>query len=205
MRTAMSMRMSLSAAVAVTLVIAAVARAQDDSGVPPPDAEAISVDEFAPVEVTAGGPAEAAQAGQGPGGGYAVAPGFAPQWNVQGGGVYYSPTLRGHFRAQWLLLRQGGRQFRFWGARIVHLDFNSPLRQIGLSPGDVVTRLDGISVARGMFRQGNQPWQMVQMEQHFGRTEVRYIIRGTNVVQCGDMMLDGMYPPQFLDEHMLEP
>lgn len=201
MRAAMCLRMTMSAAVVMPLVLATIARGQDDEGVPPPDAEAASVDEFVPAQVVAEGAAEAAQAGQPQAGQH----GYAQQWVVQGGGVYYSPTLRGHFRAQWLFMQRGGRQFRFWGARVIHLDFHSPLRQIGLSPGDVITRLDGISVARGMFHEAGQPWQMVQMEQHFGRTEVRYIIRGTNVVQCGDMMLDGMYAPQFQGEFMIEP
>jgi hypothetical protein len=59
----------------------------------------------------------------------------------------------------------------------------------------VVTRLDGISVARRMVRVDGGPWQLVQMERHFGRTEVRYIHPGTNRVNVGDIMLDGNFPP----------
>lgn len=166
------------AAVVVSLSLASGVRGQDD-GVPPPEAEPASIEEFeaAQAQVEAGGPGGARR-----------------RWVVPGGGVYYSPTLRGHFRAQWLFIRQNGRQITFWGARIVHLDADSPVRQIGLSPGDVITRLDGIPVARGMYREGGGPWQIVQMEQHFGRTEVRYILRGTNHVAIGDMMLDGVFP-----------
>lgn len=197
MRAAKSVWMTMSAAIVIPLALATIARAQDDAGVPPPEGEPTSVNDFVPAQVMAEGPAEGAQLDQGGQ--------YHQQWVVQGGGAYYSPTLRGHFRAQWLFMQQGGRQFRFWGARIVHLEFNSPLRQIGLSPGDVITRLDGVSVARGMFRQDGGPWQMVQMERHFGRTEVRYIARGTNMVQIGDMMLNGVYPPEFMGTNMIEP
>jgi hypothetical protein len=166
---------------ALPLILGTAARAQDDTGEPPAEAAAASVDEFEPQQVEV-------QSRQVDGGG------GGPRWVVPGGGTYYSATLRGHFRAQWMFIRHQGRQINFWGARIIHLDPDSPVRQLGLSPGDVITRLDGVPVARGMFREDDGPWQIVQMERHFGRTEVRYIHRGTNWVNVGDMMLDGGFP-----------
>jgi hypothetical protein len=147
---------------------------------PPPDAEAASVDVFEPVP-------RQVQVQAGPG----QAPG---QWVIADDNAYYSHTLRGHFRAQWMFINQRGRRVTFWGARILSLDIDSPLRDLGLSPGDVITRLDGISIARNMLRENGGPWQLVQMERHFGRTEVRYIHPGTNRVYVGDIMLDGHWP-----------
>lgn len=108
--------------------------------------------------------------------------------------AYYSPTLRGHFLAQWMFITHRGQRILFWGARIVHIEHDSPLRQLGLNPGDVITRLDGIPIWRGMYREPGKPWQIVELENHFGRTEVRYILRGSNRVRIGDMMLDGSIP-----------
>ena len=174
-----SMRPRLTLAVVMLLAVACQARGQEVDEVPPPDGEAVSADDFQPVRRRPK-PQQGQVAGQ--------------AWAFDGDDIYYSPTLRGHFRAQWMFIRQRGRQVTFWGARIVGLDFDSPLRQIGLAPGDVVTRLDGISVARRMVRVDGGPWQLVQMERHFGRTEVRYIHPGTNRVNVGDIMLDGNFP-----------
>jgi hypothetical protein len=179
MHTAFASRPFVPLAAVMLLALASTARGQEIDEVPPPDAEAASVDDFRPVA------RQVKEHGAAAGHAYAFA----------GDDIYYSPTLRGHFRAQWMFIRQGGRKITFWGARIIGLDFDSPLRQIGLAPGDVVTRLDGISVARRMVRVDGGPWQLVQMERHFGRTEVRYIHPGTNRVNVGDIMLDGNFPP----------
>lgn len=156
---------------------------------PAPDAEAVATDEF---EVPA---MEKREIGPGSGG--------PARYMIRD--VYYSPNLRGHFRAQWMYIIQNGRQVNFWGARIVHLDFDSPLRQIGVSSGDVITRLDGVPVWKRMYRESRGPWQLVQMEQHYGRTEVRYILRGTHQVRIGDMMLDGYVPDGFNDANPIPP
>lgn len=105
--------------------------------------------------------------------------------------AYYSRTLRAHFLAQWMYITERGQRINFWGARIVHVDHDSPIRQLGLNSGDVISRLDGIPIWRDMYREEGRPWQIVEMENHYGRTEVRYILRGSNRVRIGDMMLDG--------------
>lgn len=187
-------RMTMAAALAIPLTLLASARAQDDSEGPPPEGEAVSAHSF-----------EAAQVDVDADEGGADDRPRHRKWVIPGGGVYYSPNLRGHFRGEWLYIMQRGRRVSFWGARIVHLDGGSPLRQVGLSPGDVITRLDGVPIARGMFREGAGPWQIVQMEEHFGRTEVRYIIRGSDQVAVGDMMLDGVSPDGFVDPNPIPP
>lgn len=98
---------------------------------------------------------------------------------------YQSQMLGGEFRAEWMKLSVNGRQpVFFWGARIVNLDPNSPLRQLGLNVNDVVTRLDQISVANNMVKMQNNPfWTMSELEGHFGHTDVRYIFHKTKVVR----------------------
>ncbi len=165
-----------------TLAMTAWTRAQDSS-TPAPDAPAVSVDEYAMEEPTA-----YVQKGTNSENAYHVKT-----------DAYYSPSLRGWFRAQWMFIRRGGSQVNFWGARVMHLDYDSPVRQLGLAPGDVITRLDGLSIANGMFRQGGGPWQIAELDNHFGRTEVRFIHRGSNQVRIGDMMLDGTVREDFPD------
>jgi hypothetical protein len=157
----------------------------DEADIPAPDGEAIAADQF-DVAIPTMETKEAAPGSTGP-----------RRYIIRD--AYYSPNLRGHFRAQWMFIRQQGRQINFWGARIIHLDADSPLRQVGVSPGDVITRLDGIPVWKRMYREQARPWQLVQLEQHYGRTEVRFILRGTNQVRIGDMMLDGYVPDGFDD------
>lgn len=161
-------------AACVALVVATIPARAQEPGTPAPDAPPVSVDEF---EVS-----EAAVAEHG-----------HRQTHYQTIG-YYSPTLRGRFKGQWMYIRRGGSTVNFWGARILQLDHSSPLRDLGLSPGDVVTRLDGIPIATGMYREDGSPWQITELENHFGRTEVRYILRGAQQVRVGDIMLDGTVP-----------
>jgi hypothetical protein len=146
-----------------------------EASVPAPDGPAVSVaddgEDEMPVRVEGGSPQ---------GGAYHVA-----------AAAYYSPTLRGRFWAQWMFILRGGSQVNFWGARVVQLDYDSPVWQLGLAPGDVITRLDGLSIANGMFREDGGTWQIVELDNHFGRTEVRFIHRGSNQVRIGAMMLDG--------------
>jgi len=87
----------------------------------------------------------------------------------------------------YLELPQGRREF--WGTRIVQIDPQSPLRTLGLRNGDVLTRLDDVQVASGMYRQGNEPWQIPELERHYGLTEVRYIVTQTHSVQIGSIDL----------------
>jgi len=68
----------------------------------------------------------------------------------------------------------------FTAARIVSKPGpDSPLRQIHLGIGDVITRLDGIPVTG-----------LGELERHYGRTYVRYIKQGTTRVRNGEIDLD---------------
>jgi len=94
-------------------------------------------------------------------------------------GSYYSPRLKARFVLQYMSIPGHS----FWGARIVDLNYDSPLRRIDLKVGDVVTRLDGIRVSTGRFQKtdyatGSLVWQLPQMEKHYSRTHVRYIRTG---------------------------
>jgi hypothetical protein len=156
---------------------------------PPPDGPAVAVSQYAeaPVQMETGSRAQR--------GTYRA---VAPE-------TYYSPNLKAHFKAQWMYITQRNQRIEFWGARIISMDPYSPLRELRVNPGDVLTRLDGIPVWNNMYKEDNKPWQLVQLEQHFGRTEVRFIIRGTNQVRIGDMMLDGTFDEEFEDAIPVRP
>lgn len=102
---------------------------------------------------------------------------------------YRSPTLAGNFLAQWMYLNLNGQIVTFWGARAVSLDPQSPLRALGMRSGDVITRMDGIPIWNEMSR-ANGAWQIPELERHFGGTEVRFILQGTNRVRVGQIVLD---------------
>jgi hypothetical protein len=104
--------------------------------------------------------------------------------------TYRSAALRGEFLAQRMFIIQGGRRIEFWGARIVRMTADSPLRQLGARAGDVVTRLDGTPIWANMFRRSDGAWQIVELERHFGNTEVRWIAQGTHRVRVGTMNID---------------
>ena len=104
--------------------------------------------------------------------------------------AYRSAGLHGNFTAQWMYINQGGRRVTFWGARIIRLEPDSPLRSLGVRSGDVITRLDGIPIWRGMYKESGGPWQVVELDNHFGQTEVRYIARGTHQVRVGQINID---------------
>ena len=113
-----------------------------------------------------------------------AAPQEGQQLKAIAGGSYYSPRLKARF----LLQQMSIPGHNFWGARIVDMDWNSPLRNIGLNVGDVVTRLDGVRVSTGMYQQndfstGMQFWAIPQMEKHYSFTHVRFIRTGTTMVQ----------------------
>ena len=83
----------------------------------------------------------------------------------------------------------------FWGARIIKMAPDSPLRALSLRPGDVITRLDGVPIWTDMFRTGpGQPFQLPNLEEHFGGTEVRYIAQGTNRVRVRQINIDTEEP-----------
>ena len=103
---------------------------------------------------------------------------------------YRSQSLRGYFLAQWMYIDQGGKRTTFWGARILRLDADSPLRSLGLRQGDVITRLDGLPIWRDMYKEEGREWQIIELENHFGHTEVRYIVRGTHQVRVGHINID---------------
>jgi hypothetical protein len=103
---------------------------------------------------------------------------------------YRSNSLRGSFRAQWMYIIQGGKRTTFWGARVLRLDADSPLRTLGLMQGDVITRLDGLPIWRGMYKEDGREWQVIELDNHFGHTEVRYIVQGTHQVRVGQINID---------------
>lgn len=111
--------------------------------------------------------------------------------------VYYSNTLKADLLVEWMYIDLPGRgRVTFWGARIVRIDDNSPLNDLpNVQLGDVITRLDGISIARNMVRRGRDSfWSPVQVERHYGRTQVRWIRSGTDVVLVDDINIDRVGP-----------
>lgn len=95
--------------------------------------------------------------------------------------AYFSPRLGARFLIEQTSLPQFGM---FWGARIVSEPaVNSPLRQLGLSEGDLLTRLDGLPVV-----------STLELERHILETGVRFIRAGEQHV-CQDTMFvhPGMY------------
>lgn len=96
--------------------------------------------------------------------------------------IYHSDALDANFIAQWMYIDQGPMHYEFWGARIVGIGPNSPLNQIDLRAGDVITRLDGVPISRGM-RKRHDGWSIPELERHFGGTEVRHIHQGSQFVE----------------------
>ena len=98
-----------------------------------------------------------------------VVPGYSP-YLVQGG--YFSPRLGAQFVIQTI---QVGGFPAVKAARITSQPSpGSPLSQLGLSIGDVITRLDGIPVTR-----------KAELENHVYETNVRFVKAGTSWVQQG--------------------
>ena len=91
--------------------------------------------------------------------------------------AYFSPRLGARFLIQQMHLPQFGS---FWAARIVSVpEFDSPLRQLGLDEGDVITRLDGIPVMNTR-----------ELERHILDTGVRFIKAGSQTVVRGTMFIN---------------
>lgn len=108
---------------------------------------------------------------------------------------YYSPRLRANLHLE----RMSIPGQVFYGARIVGMEWDSPLRHLHLQLGDVVTRLDGIPVSMNMYRVGGPEgyWALPQIEKHYGHTEVRYIRSGTTRVVNGWVDLGPFYPQPY--------
>jgi hypothetical protein len=100
-------------------------------------------------------------------------------------GGYYAQRLGAKLNLQWMSIPG----FTFWGARIIQLSPNSPLNQLQLHPGDVITRLDGQKISDGKYWIGqnssNGYWALPECELHFGHTEVRFIRSGEQQAQNG--------------------
>lgn len=155
--------------------------AQDSDQMPRPDGEPLDATQFAPdsgtEEYTINGPDGK--------------PRTLKRMRIIAPKGYRSHTLRGTFKMQWMYIVQRGRMVTFWGARIISLEPDSPVWQLGVRPGDVITRLDGVPVWRGMRRGRDGDWDIPEMERHYGATEVRYIRQGQHIVRVGQIILDG--------------
>jgi len=102
--------------------------------------------------------------------------------------TYRSDVLKGNFLGKPMFVMLDGKQVSFRGARTVALDEDSPLRKLGLQVGDVLTRLDGVTVDTEKFVR-NETWQMPELERHYGPTEVKWIKQGKHAVQVGQIDL----------------
>ncbi len=179
--------------VAIIGLVCRFAKAQEDSP-PQPDGEAVAVSAWAPM-------AEAkSEDGETTTKAYTTKERVVRRYEA-----YYSPTFRCHLVAQWMYIQQSGRPVNFWGARIVSLGHDSPLRQLGLNPGDVITRLDGIQIWRGMYREAGRPWNLVEFENHYGRTESATSFEARIQVRVGDVLLDGTIHDGFDDVAPIKP
>jgi hypothetical protein len=94
--------------------------------------------------------------------------------------AYYAYRLGAEFEIQTMQIP--GYVFR--AARIVsEPEFGSPLNQLGLQVGDVITRLDGIPVTN-----------YAELDRHAYRTVVRYIKAGTTYPRNGVIYISGGSP-----------
>ncbi|MDX1964256.1 MAG: hypothetical protein SFX18_13970 [Pirellulales bacterium] len=96
--------------------------------------------------------------------------------------AYTSLKLKAQFRVENFFLPAFGN---FTAVRLVSIPApDSPLNALGLQPGDVITRLDGI-------RTDN----LAQLENHYSWTQVRYIKTGTQQVLIGNIYINPVAPP----------
>jgi len=106
------------------------------------------------------------------GGGASNAPIDPNTGTIQG---YYSVRLQGHFQIRDFFVPQYGN---FCAVRIASLDQSSPLRQIGLRSGDVITRLDGVRIDN-----------LSELDRHAYDTAVRFIRSGTQFAQTREVYI----------------
>ena len=105
-------------------------------------------------------------------------------------GAYFSPRLGAQFAVE--RVHMGG--YSFVAARIVSQPvYGSPLYQLNLNVGDVITRLDGIRVTSSY-----------ELERHIQQTKVRFVRAGSSYPQNAWMFInphrffqDTFYPPNF--------
>ncbi|MCA9055147.1 MAG: hypothetical protein KDA75_15000 [Planctomycetaceae bacterium] len=91
--------------------------------------------------------------------------------------AYFSPRLGARFLVEETFLPQFGN---FWAARIVsEPEFGSPLCQLGLDEGDLITRMDGLPVM-----------STCELERHILDTGVRFIRAGGQNVFKGTMYIN---------------
>lgn len=101
---------------------------------------------------------------------------------------YRSKCLRGNFLGGPMYIVLDGKKVSFWGARIFSLADDSPLRKLGMRPGDVLTRLDGVTLDTEKFEK-ERVWQLPELERHYGPTEVRWIKVGSHRVNVDQLDL----------------
>lgn len=106
---------------------------------------------------------------------------------------YRCDKLGGEFLGRKMQITVGGNQngnsYVFWGARVVQLDPDSPLRKLGMVEGDVISRLDGNYLDKGKFMR-NGVWHMPELDQHYGLTDIRWIKQGQSRVNVQRVQLD---------------
>lgn len=175
-KNALPLRLSLSLAIVLFGLIGSIASAQQP---PEPDGDPVDATKYESHEVDENGNANSSTQPKKAG------------LVVQAG--YRSDTLGGEFLAQWMFITLNGQSHPFWGARAISLDRKSPLRKLGLQAGDVVTRLDNVHIWNGMHKRKNV-WQIPELEEHYGATDVRYIKHGTRRVLEGQIDLDNPDP-----------
>ncbi len=200
-------RVSLTIAVSLcSLAFAAGARAQEGGALQLPPQETPALTPSEPMPPGDGAPAAALLST--PAEATAPAPATQPAPQALSGGApgtptqqlvidptqpnqlaYFSPRLGARFLIQPMFLPQFGQ---FFGARLVSLpEPGSPLLQLGLSEGDVITRLDGLPV--------RDTWEL---ERHVLETSVRFIRDGEQVVRRGTMYI---CPHQFFHDRYAFP
>lgn len=106
---------------------------------------------------------------------------------------YRSDVLQGNFVGKPMFVLIDRKKLEFWGARAVGLDPESPLRKFGFEVGDVLTRLDGITVDTEKFEERGV-WQIPELERHYGPTEVKWIKQGTHAVNVDQLDLGDVSP-----------
>lgn len=100
--------------------------------------------------------------------------------------AYFSPRLGARFEIQSI---QIGNFEPVWAARIVSQpEYGSPLHQLGLTVGDVITRLDGNPVSTEH-----------ELERHVYDTTVRYVKAGSDHVHQDTMYVENRFfqPPVY--------
>jgi hypothetical protein len=108
----------------------------------------------------------------------------SPYVNIQ---TYFSPTLKAHFAIHTEYPSVSVRK-PFQAARLLsHPESWSPLAQLGIRQGDLIARLNGVSVSN-----------LEELEKHSFETTVRFFRGGPRVEQEGKIMIFPNYALQYL-------